>query len=25
KHPQFIICRKAVKRYLRFTSKRIVV
>ena len=24
KHPQFIICRKAVKRYLKYNSKRVV-
>lgn len=23
KHPQFIICRKAVKRYLKYNSKRV--
>lgn len=24
KHPQFIICRKAVKRYLKYNSKRVM-
>lgn len=24
KHPQFIICRKAVKRYVKFNSKRVI-
>jgi len=24
KHPQFIICRKAVKRYVKYNSKRAI-